>query len=62
LNFYWRLEKADDGVYAELEVITQGREAGALSPSRYLKGFQNYPRELTQGLIDGLANAFPHRH
>ena len=62
LNFYWRLEKADNGVYAELEVITQGKEAGALSPSRYLKGFQSFPRELTQGMLDGLHAAFPRRH
>jgi hypothetical protein len=62
LNFYWRLGKADNGVYAELEVITQGQEAGKLSPGRYLKGFQNFPRELTQGMIDGLRVAFPRRH
>ena len=62
LNLYWRLEKADNGVYAELEVITQGKETGALSPSRYLKGFQSFPRELTQGMIDGLRAAFPRHH
>lgn len=62
LNFYWRLEQADNGVYAELEVISQGREAGTLSPGRYLNGFQNFPRELTQGMIDGLHAAFPRHH
>ena len=62
LNFYWRLERTDNGVYAELEVISQGQEAGAFSPGRYLKGFQNFPRELTQGMIDGLRAAFPRRH
>jgi hypothetical protein len=62
LNFYWRLQKTDNGVYAELEVITEGHEAGKLSPGRYLKGFQSFPRELTQGMIDGLRAAFPRHH
>lgn len=61
LNFYWRFEQADNGVYAELEVISQGREPGGLSPSRFLHNFQSFPRELTQGMIDGIHDLFPHR-
>lgn len=62
LNLYWRLQQADNGVYAELEVISLAREAGTLSPGRFLNGFQNYPYELTQGMINGLHDAFPHHH
>jgi hypothetical protein len=61
LNLYWRLQQADNGVYAELEVISLGREAGGLNPSRFLSNFQDFPRDLTQGMIDGLHDAFPHR-
>lgn len=61
LNLYWRLEQADNGVYAELEVISLARETGGLSPGRFLNGFQNFPNELTQGMIDSLHDAFPHR-
>ena len=60
LNLYWRLEQADNGVYAELEVISVAREAGGLSPGRFLNGFQSFPHELTQGMIDSLHDAFPH--
>jgi len=61
LNLYYRLEQSDNGVYVELEVISLGREAGGkLNPSRYLTGFETFPRELTQGIIDGLHDAFPH--
>lgn len=62
LNYYWRMAEADDGVYVEFEVISLGREAGGrFHPSRVLTGFENYPRELTQGIVDGLLALFP-RH
>lgn len=60
LNLYWRLQQSDNGVYAELETLSLAREAGTLSPSRLLNGFQSFPRELTQGMIDGLKDLFPH--
>jgi len=61
LNFYWRIERYDNGVYAELQVITLGRQStGKLDPSRFLNGFQTYPQELTHGMIDGLHDLFPH--
>ncbi len=61
LNQYWRIEQADNGVYVELEVISLAREAGGLlNPSRFLNGFQNFPHELTQGMIDRLQEIFPH--
>jgi hypothetical protein len=62
LNLYWRLEQADNGVYAELETISLGRDAGTLSPGRILTGFQTFPQELTRGMIDGLRGVFPRRH
>src|SRR5580704_17527170 len=41
LNFYWRVQQSDNGVYVELEVISLAREEGGrLNPSRYLNGFQ----------------------
>jgi hypothetical protein len=59
LNFYWRVEQADNGCYVELEVITLARqEAGRLHPSHYLTGFQDFPRELTQYLIDSVDGIF----
>ena len=61
LNLYYRLQQSDNGVYVELEVISLGREAGGkLNPSRLLTGFETFPQELTQGIIDGLHDAFPH--
>lgn len=61
LNFYWRVQQADNGCYVELEVITLAREeAGLLHPSRYLASFQSFPHDLTQYLIDTLEQLFPH--
>ncbi len=61
LNFYWRLEQYDNGVYAELQVISLGREATRkLDTGRFLNGFQTFPQELTHGMIDGLHDLFPH--
>ncbi len=60
-NFYWRVQQADNGVYVELEVITLAREMGGLiKPSRFLTGFQNYPHDFTQYLMDTLEALFPH--
>jgi len=59
LNFYWRLEAANPGVYAELELISLSPSTGTLRPGRYLNGFQTFPRELAQSFLDGLAAAFP---
>lgn len=62
LNYYWRIAQIDNGTYVEFEVISLGRgPGGRFSPGRVLNGFQNYPRELTQGVIDGLIDLFPHR-
>ena len=61
LNMYWRLQQSDNGVYVELEVLSLARETGGIiNPSRLLKGFQAFPRELTQGIIDSLPQLFPH--
>ncbi len=61
LNFYWRVHQADNGSYVELEVITLARQTrGLVNPSRFLTGFQTYPQELTQYLIDTLEQLFPH--
>jgi hypothetical protein len=62
LNFYWRVQQADNGCYVELEVITlEPEEAGRLHPSRYLSSFQSFPHDLTQYLIDSLEALFPRR-
>jgi hypothetical protein len=61
-NYYWRFAEADNGVYVEFEVISLGRDdGGRFNRSRLLTGFQNYPRELTQGVVDGLLAFFPRR-
>lgn len=59
LSLYWRLEEANPGVYAEIELISLGPSTGTLHPGRYLNGFQTFPRELAQGFLDGLTQAFP---
>lgn len=59
LNVYWRLEQADPGVYAEVELISLAPTKGTLHPGRYLNGFQTFPRELARGFLDGLTRAFP---
>ena len=58
-NMYWRLEQADVGVFAEIELISLSRAGGALHPGRYLTGFQSFPHELTSAFLDGLQVAFP---
>jgi hypothetical protein len=62
LDVYWRLHQADDGVYAELELISLSRPGGGLHAGRFLSGFQSFPRELEEGFLDGLRAAFPLRH
>lgn len=62
LNFYLRMQQADNGVYVEIETITLGREAGGrLNASRILNGFQTFPQELTQGFIAALEYIYPNR-
>jgi hypothetical protein len=59
LNFYWRVQQSDNGVYVELEVITLARETGGrVSPGRLLTGFQNFPRDFTQYLMDTVQGIF----
>ncbi len=60
LNQYWRIEQTADGVYVELESITLSRPAGGLNPARFLNSFvQDFPRELVEGMLEGLHQAFP---
>ena len=61
LNFYWRVQQADNGVYVELELITLARQtSGLINKSNLLTGFQNFPHDLTLYLIDTLDALFPH--
>ena len=49
------MEEADNGVYVEIEMITLARQSGeVLDKSRYLNGFQGFPKELVQGYIAAL--------
>ena len=60
LNLYWRLQEADHGVYIEVEVVTLSARSGLLDAGRVLNGFiQKFPREFTEGLIEGMQQAFP---
>ena len=62
-NFYYRVQQSDNGVYVELEVISLARQPGGrLNASRFLNGFQSYPQDMTESIIDTLQNIFPHRH
>lgn len=61
LNMYWRIFQADNGAYVELEVLSLAREEGGrINPSRFLTGFQAFPHDLTQDMIDSLQQLFPH--
>ena len=52
LNLYVRVQQADSGVYIETEVISLAHQPqGKLSASHYLDGFQDFPREFTQGMV-----------
>jgi hypothetical protein len=60
-NFYLRVQQSDNGVWLELEVISLARgPGGRLSASRFLNGFQSYPQDLTESIIDTLQVIFPH--
>ena len=62
LNVYLRMEEADNGVYVEIEMITLARQSGGiLDKSRYLNGFQSFPKELVQGYIAALEYIYPRR-
>jgi len=62
LNVYLRMEEADNGVYLEIEMITLGRQSGGiLDKSRYLNGFQGFPKELVQGYIAAVEYIYPRR-
>jgi hypothetical protein len=59
LNFYFRVQQSDNGVYIEVETISLAREPdGRFSPSRFLNGFQNFPHELTQGIVGTFETIF----
>jgi len=60
LNIYFRVQQSDNGVYIEVEVISLAREPGRISPSRFLNGFQDFPHELTAGIVDTMTTIFPH--
>ena len=52
LNLYVRVQQADSGVYIETEVISLAHQPeGNLSPSHFLNGFEDFPREFTQGMV-----------
>jgi hypothetical protein len=60
LNLYWRLEEADNGVYVEVELVSLSAPSGLLDTGRLLNGFtQRFPQEFTEGLVDGIQQAFP---
>jgi len=59
MNLYWRLEYADNGIYAELELISLSHQPGGRI-SRLLNGFvEDFPRGFVAGFMDGLRLAFP---
>lgn len=62
MNQYWRLQQADNGVYAELELISVSQPSGMLKPDRILRGPQSLPRGFVEALIEGLHAAFPPNH
>ena len=53
LTWYWRLEQADGGVYAELEVISLSKDEGLLGRGRLLNGFvDRFSKDLTQDMTE----------
>jgi len=63
LNLYWRLEQADNGVYAEVELISLSRDVSGSRLGRLLNGFvQTFPQDFVAGLMDGMRLAFPRVH
>ncbi len=60
-NYYLRAQQSDNGVYLEMEVITLAHQTGGfINPSKILTGFQSFPHDLTQYIIDTLQVIFPH--
>jgi hypothetical protein len=61
-NLYLRAQQSENGVYVEMQVITLAREtSGLINTSRFLTGFQNFPHDFTEYIMDTLQNIFPHR-
>jgi hypothetical protein len=57
MNSYWRLQEADDGVYAELEAVSLSRDI-PLGLGFMLKGFlEQFPRESMENTLQGLKQA-----
>jgi hypothetical protein len=49
-------------VYVEIEMITLARQTGGIiNASRFLNGFQSFPKELVQGFIAALEYIYPRR-
>lgn len=60
LNLYIRVQERENGVYIEFEVLSLGRDfEGKINRSKILTGFQDFPHELAQGILSGLATIFP---
>jgi hypothetical protein len=63
MNLYWRLQYADNGVYAEVELISLSRDAAGNRLGRLLNGFvQSFPRDFVAAFMDGMRQAFPRIH
>lgn len=61
MNMYWRLEYADNGIYAELESISLSHQPGGRL-SRLLNGFvEDFPRGFVASFMDELRLAFPYK-
>jgi hypothetical protein len=57
MNSYWRLQEADNGVYAELEAVSLSRDI-PLGLGFLLKGFlEQFPRESMENTLQGLKQA-----
>ena len=57
INSYWRLQEADNGVYAELEAVSLSRDV-PLGLGFLLKGFlEQFPKDSMQNTLQGLRQA-----
>ena len=57
INSYWRVQEADNGVYAELEAVSLSRDI-PLGLGFLLKGFlEQFPRESMENTLQGLKQA-----
>ncbi len=53
LTWYWRLEQADGGVYAELEVVSLSKDEGLLGRGRLMNGFvDRFSKEFTEDMTE----------